>query len=265
MQKQLFETKIKDGLWLLGIVGIVIITSLSMDDAVGAFRRGKIKCVLYVPSYEVPSDGPALKVGDGVKLYKQVVGRVLEVKFFVASVQKPLESDSAPPPEAAPSSAKDPFGEGKASGSPAPGASPVPSAAPAPAPSAPPLPKGATPPPSRPELVSGLKIEVELYKGDFPHILALVTPESTVKVESQTLGESSVLLLTSNGGRPVAQGDRVNFPRNHVSLVKSDDESTRWGRELNTEQEVMAVREQIKSLSPHSAPSEPKKDPRDEF
>lgn len=262
MRKQLFETKIKDGLWLLGVVAVVIVTSLSMDDAVGSFRRGKIKCVLYVPSYEVPSDGPALKVGDGVKLYKQVVGRVLDVKFFVASVQKPLDSDSTPPPEPRPSTDKDPFGENPPA-SPSAAASPVaaPSPVATPAPSA--QPGKAIP--SRPELVSGLKIEVELYKGDFPHILALVTPESTVKVESQTLGESSVLLMTSSHGRPVSQGDRINFPRNHVSLVRADDESTRWGKELNTESEVVAVREEIRKLSPNTIPTEPKKDPRDEF
>lgn len=258
MRKQLFETKIKDGLWLLGIVAVVIVTSLSLDDAVGAFRRGKIKAVLYVPSYEVPSDGPALKVGDGVKLYKQVVGRVLDVKFFVASVQKPIDSETTPPPEPPPSNPKDPFGEATPA-SPSPAPSPV--ATPTPAPSVSP----GAPPKSRPELVSGLKIEVELYKGDFAHILALVTPESTVKVESQTLGESSVLILTSTHGKPVSQGDRINFPRNHVSLVRPDDESTRWGKELGSESEVVAVREEIRKLTPNFVPTEPKKDPRDEF
>lgn len=274
MRKQLFETKVKDGLWLIGIVGVVIVTSLSMDDVAGWTRRGKIKAVLYVPSYEVPSDGPALKAGDGVKLYKQIVGRVLDVKFFVAAVQKPVDVEFTPPPETAPSPSRDPFGTEPAASA-SPGASPVapsspaapatPAASPAPAPSPTAASAPAPAPASRPELVSGLKIAVELYKGDFAHILALVTPESTVKVESQTLGESSVMILTSAQGRPVTGGDRINFPRNHVSLVKVDDESTRWGRELTSEAEVVAVREQIKALSPRHVPAEPKKDPRDEF
>ena len=262
MRKQLFETKVKDGLWLLVIVAIVIVTSLSMDDVTGAFRRGKIRCVVYVPSYEVPSDGPSLKPGDGVKLYKQMVGRVLDVKFFVASVQKPFETESAPPPEAPPSSNKDPF----ASSSPSPAGSPSPSPSPVATPSpAAPAAGPWTPPPSRPDLISGLKIEVELFKGDYPSILALVTPDSAVKVESQTLGESSVLMLTSPYGRPVANGDRVNFPRNHVSMVNPADESSRWGKELATEAEVVAIREKIRALQKGPPPAEAKKNASDEF
>jgi hypothetical protein len=235
MRKQLFETKVKDGIWLIGVLAVLIGTSLSLDDMQDAFRRGKIRCTVYVPSYEVPSDGPVLRDGDSVKLYKQVVGRVLDVKFFVAVVAKPVDTDASEP-------------------APAPAGSPAPS--PAPSPAAP------AAPPSRPDIVSGLKLSVELYKGDFAHVLALVTPESTVRIEAQTLGDSSVLLLTSPGGTPVKDGDRINFPRNHASLVNPADPETRWGRELVTEAEIMEIR---KKIAPKAPIAEPKKDPKDDF
>lgn len=235
MRKQLFETKVKDGLWLLGVLAVMVVTSLSLDDMQDAFRRGKIRCTVYVPSYEVPSDGPVLKEGDQVKLYKQVVGRVLGVAFFVAVVAKPVDTEAAEP---------------------APQPSPAPGASPAPSPAAPP-----PPPASRPEIVSGLKLEVELYKGDYAGVLALVTPESTVRVEAQTLGDSSVLLLTSPGGTPVKHGDRINFPRNHASLVNPADPQSRWGRELANEAEIIEIR---KKIAPKVI-QEPKKDPKDDF
>jgi hypothetical protein len=224
MTKQLFDTRIKDGLFLIGVVVIVGFTSLSLDDVQGSLRTGKIRCTAYVPSYDVPSDGPVLKPGDAVKMYKKVVGRVLSTDFFVVAVKKPVEDDALPA---------------------------------AAAPAAPPSPAAPSPPPSQLALVSGLKVDVELYKADFAAVLALITPESPVKIESQTLGESALLLMASPHGRPVVAGDRINFPRNHASLIAPTDAASRWGRELPTHDEVQKVRDQIQKQGPRTHVPEP--------
>jgi hypothetical protein len=249
MRKQLFETKIKDGLFLVGIIVIIIVASLSLDDVQGAFKRDKFRVTVYVPSYEVPSDGPVLKPGDGVKVYKKVVGRVTRVDFFVAVVRKPVEDDAAAPHSGAAAAGP----TENATGGAAPAASPSPSAAPA-------------PPATRPEIVSGLKVEAELYGGEFPEILAMITPDSAVKVESQTLGDSSLQLSVSPTGESVKDQNLVHFPRNHASLWKPKDPASRLGRELKTAAEVTEVRNEIARSAPQKGTAEPeKKNPSEEF
>lgn len=233
MKKLLFETKVKDGLFLLAVLLVVAVTSLSLDDMQGALRKGKIAVTIYVPSYEAPSDGPVLKPGDPIKIYKKVVGRVLSVDFFVAAIKKPLETDAGPTPSTTGAAGLD------------------------------------AAPPARPStlaIVTGLKVHAELFKGDYAGILSMVTLDSTVRVESQTLGESAVLLMLAQTGEPIGHGGTINFPRNHASLVDPKDPASRFGRELSGEAEVVAIRRQIAVRTIARPAADPdRKAPSDDF
>ena len=212
MRKQLFDTKIKDGIWLCAILTIIVATSLSLDDVQGTFRTGKIRTTIFVPSYEVPSDGSLLKSGDAVKLYKKIVGRVEAVDFFVAVVKKPLEGEAANP---------------TTTGT-------LANVAPVKA--------------TRSDIVSGIKITAELYKGQYPQVLSLVTPDSNVRVESATLGDTAIILSVAQSGDPVQDGSVINFPKNHASLFDPKDPQSRYGRELSDPEEIVKIRREISAL-----------------
>jgi hypothetical protein len=229
MRKQLFDTKIKDGIWLCAILAIVVATSLSLDDVQGSLRPGKIRVTIYVPSYEVPSDGPQLKPGDAIKLYKKIVGRVDTVDFFVAVVKKPQESDAQTMVTTSAMTS---------------------------------IPQRVV----RSDIVSGLKLTAELYRGQYPQILSLVTPDSNIRVESATLGDSAILLSVAQTGDPVTDGSIINFPRNHASLFDPKDPRSRYGKELTDPAEIVRVRREITSQPSRKGTADPeKKNPADDF
>lgn len=214
MTKNLFETKIKDGLWVLAIVIIIMTTSLMMDNVKGFFRQNKVHVTLFVPSWDVGSDGPSLKTGDAVKLYKMVVGRVTQVDIFVAKVLKP------------------PWTSMGSTGTV----------------------EGGTPE-AQEALVSGLKIQAELFWGDFGPGLAMVTPDSRVKMESQPLGDSAVVLYVSDKGETIKNGDNINFPQNDQQIQKSIKGTPRLGTEITDPAQVSDILKKISASMPAEAPA----------
>lgn len=214
MTKNLFETKIKDGLWVLAIVIIIMGTSLMMDNVKGFFRQNKVTVTLYIPSWDVGSDGPSLKPGDAVKLYKMVVGRVAQVDIFVAKVLKP------------------PWTSMGSTGTV----------------------EGGTPE-AQEVLVSGLKVTAELFWGDFGPGLAMITPESRVKMESQPLGDSAVVLYVSDRGETIKNGDAVNFPQNDQQIQKAIKGTPRLGVEITNPAQVSEVLKKLKDAAPAETPA----------
>ena len=224
MGKNLFETKVKDGLWVLAVVVIIGGTSMMMDGVQGWFKTGKIQVELYIPSWDVGSDGASIKAGDAIKLYKMVVGRVKSVDIFVAKVLKPKWGQD---------------GKGK--------------------------------PGSQEVLVSGLKVVANLFKEDYGPGIATVAVDSRVKIESQPLGDSAVLLFASDRGHSISDGDRVNFPRNDLNVVDGENPAPKYGTVLTDPAAIVKILADIEAetkAQPKSATSSEnffEEDPDDDF
>lgn len=221
MQKSIFPTKVKDGLFVLTVALVVMAGSLYVDAVKGALRGEKFLISIYMEGGAVEEQ---LTEGNMVTTFRRPVGKIDQVSFFTAQVQRQSEIGKANLDDLA--ATPEQLAKLRA------------------------LKKELA---VQPDLVTGVKLEVFLYRDLLGTMLPLFGPKSEAKVAAAgMLGEPFLQIVPGTEGGGLKEGDILGFPKNDLELAARGEVPT-FGKELATPAEVIAAQQRIAELKGRSA------------
>lgn len=214
MTRQLFETKIKDGLFVLAVVVVIMGATLYLDEARSALRGRMILAEVYV-------EGLTLEVGlkpdHAVTVFRQPVGRIRDGALFAVAVQKPGETATVDLSELPLSPQyKQRLG---------------------------PLVEELR---TRTDIVTGVRYTIELYEERLGPLLALLGPDTQVHIStSGMLGDPLMQLVPGKIGGGLTDGMRINFPTGEPRAGDPAGRERVPGRLLESVAAIRAVQSRI--------------------
>ncbi len=213
MQKSIFPTKVKDGLFVLTVVLVVMAGSLYVDKVQGVLRGEKLSVSIYLEGTSVEEH---LTEGNMVAAFRRPIGKIDHVSFYVVDVKRISEIGRADLSELA--GRPEQMERLKA------------------------LQKELA---IESQIATGVKLEVLIYRDLIGTLMPLFGPGSEAKIAAAgMLGEPFLQIYPGLHGGGLKDGERLSFPRNDTTTPPLDP-LPEYGTELATPEAVVEAQQSI--------------------